>query len=369
MTEQPKSTRWLHLPRFSMRTGLLLFLAMGSGLGMTARWIQEVRRRGDIQLLLSASGTASRYRAMDGDLVYVTYAKEAECSWFVQTVRLWVHPEYDRRYEDVRVVAMAAGAGTSPPLDLQSVFGVESLTYSGSFAEEKLVASLAARGLRDVTIRGRPNPATDAKLLEKSAPPKTLERILVDASKPLSLEFAQWINRAPKLTQVNLEQITPEALPAFATAPNLQEVRLNAHQILRQALIFPWTKTISKPWQEHLKSFFDNLADREKLVRLELRAVILDDPIALRKFADQSKLMHLQLIECNIAPSCVEELSRLRSLKSLDLRSTPLKAKDLKSLAKMDSLQEITDLWCSDEEAVRELEAALPHCKITQHLK
>ncbi len=365
-----KPRTWLsrlpHTPRFSLRTGLLLFLVLGTSLGMSARWVQDVRKRGEAQLLLAAS--SSKFNSVNGEIVRVSYAPELKRSWFVQWVRYAVHPEYDRRFEEIRVIDFST-FDAAATVDLKSVFAVEALIYSGSYSEERLANSMQAHGVRSVTILGRPALSAVTNSLNKKAPPKLLEEIHVDVDKPPRPEFTQWINRSPNQTQVDLEQITPESLPHFASPSNLQEMRLNGHQIFRQAMIFPWSKTITNPWQTPLRSFFDELAERKKLVRLDLNSPILDDPVALRKFSERSKIHTLQLNSCNIAPACVLELSQLSSLEVLELNSTPLKPKDLQALSKMTSLKEITNLWCSDDGAVRELEAALPKCKFSRHAK
>jgi hypothetical protein len=365
-----KDRTWLcrlpHTPRFSLRTGLLLFLVLGTSLGMSARWVQDVRRRGEAQLLLAAS--SSKFNSVNGEIVRVSYAPELKRSWFVQWVRYAVHPEYDRRFEEIRVVDFST-IDAKATVDLKGLFAVEALIYSGVYSEERLANSLQTNGLRSVTIEGRPASSAGSTSFDKKGPPRLLEKIHVDISKPLSPQFTQWLTRAPNLTQIDLEQVTPEALLHFASPPNLYEMRLNGHQIFRQAMIFPWSKTISNHWQAPLRSFFDELADREKLVRLDLHSLILDDPVALRKFSERSKIETLRLQSCNIAPACVLELSQLSSLEVLELNSTPLKPKDLHALSKMTTLKEITNLWCSDDEAVRELAAALPRCKISRHVK
>jgi hypothetical protein len=350
------------LRSFSLRTALILFLVLGAGLGMAARWVQGVRDRGNAQLRLFRKPTTNR--APEGELVIPQYASEQERSWFVGAVRKVVHPEYDRRLRSVSVFGGVAKQESAE--NLSQVFALESLGVRGVSTEAWLATALQAPGVRWVAVSGNVRALPLDFDFDQFAPPSELDRLVIQFDGPVRSELTQWLCRSPKLATLWIEHIDPTNLAAFGAVERLEEFSVVCHQtspehpeLLRQNPI----------WNRALGDLLDELAKRRKLTRLRIFSAQLYDPAIWRTLCEQSELRRLHLEGCFLDPRCLQEIARLKKLETLHLHWTPLTSEHLEILKTMKGLRGIHALRCGDDEAVKELEAALPKCKVTRYLK
>lgn len=377
--------RWL--PRFSMRTGLVFFLVLGTGLGLAARWIREVRERGEAQRALLDMPTNATKRSRSR--VAITYAPESRRNWFVRSVRYWVHPEYDRQID--RLSFVGDDFDDSTAVNVSRVFAVDTLSVLGDTSEMWMSTAMTASSLKSVSLNGPIwDPISDFQL-DRIPPATELQQLHIVSTAPIREEFIEWLCRAPKLNKIDISEIPMESLPHFTKARSVVEFSLDMHQvsylhpmrlkprpssrksdILRLLNGLPSQKPLAQPmnddWRGNLLQLLVGLADCEQLTRLRLSSAVLEEADLLREFCRRSKVQHLQVVSCNLSPESLREIAKLKNLRTLDLSYTPLELDHLETLMTMKSLREIDGLWYGDEDGEEQLAAALPHCKITPHL-
>lgn len=346
-----------------MRTCLILFLLLGPGLGLTSRWIQEVRKRGEAQRAMFAKPTSAVPKR--GNRVTVTYATEKSPSWLTRMVRATVHPEYERRLDRIEIFGSRSDFETAS--NIANVFDVHSISCMGRYPEAWLAKAVSARGLRSLTLGGQIKHLPHFPPGDHLAPPADLESLRVTGLGSVRPEFVQWLCRAPKLKRISIDRVDPASLPCFANAPHVVEMTLQTsiNGNAGRFLLLSRSNQVDFRYDETLGEFFDNLSGRGELKSLCLQSVTLHDPECIKGFCKKSKITSLKLAFCNISPLCLEEFSKLKSVTSLDLGVTALADVDLPILAQMTGLREIKNLWCSDDVAEAYLQAALPKCKIT----
>lgn len=365
VAQKVEKARSFGLLRFSLRTLLVMSAAVGIAFGLGVPWVKKIQERGEAQRAILAKPTSATPKSRNR--ITVTYVAETNPSWFTRAVRTAVHPEYERRLSEIRVLGSISDDAIA--VNISKVFGVDSLACMGNYSESWMLKATSARGMRSLTLGGRITPESGSRQLIETAPPADLESLRVTGLSTVRPEFVQWLCRASKLKSISIDRADPAALPSFATASSVVDVTLRTSHN-GAAGINPLEMTpvrLQLPYESQLGEFFDNLASHGQLKSLHLQSVTLDNPELISTFCEKSSIANLKLEQCIVSPDSLKELGKLKQLTSLDLEWTALAEVDLPILAQMTGLREIKNLWCGDEAAEEDLQTALPNCKITKN--
>lgn len=362
-----KSDDWRRLlPRFSLRTGVLLFLFLGTALGLVARWIGEIRDRGEAQRALVANRDSSSARR---NPVEATYESEQGASWSTELIRHWVHPEYNRRFQGLLLDGRQLSDEAS--VRIARVFGVENIIIHSNIPTDKLVRISQAPGLKRLYFYGEVTKAKSRFEPQSLRPPQDLASIEFGSPEPIEEGLVRWLRAAPQLKKIWVHRVPqidyePHNLVEFAKTPGLVEFSVYCNQTSPES---PSPRPPDARWNSLLARTMNELTQRPKLKRLRLFAAELGDPSALRHFCETSEIRYLHLEGCAITPDCLKEIAKLKKIETLHLHWSPMTTEHLKILATMKTLRGIHALRTSDANAFRELERALPKCKITRYLQ
>ena len=352
-------------PRFSLRTGLVLFLVFGASFGMAARWAQKIRQQGEAQRrLLSRS---KRIIPNVGRGVEVYYAPEQGESWTASLVRQWIHPEYERRFSGIQI----DGAQLDKEIaqDIELVFGVESIVVYSTIRRSALSHLVSAPGLKRLHLFGGVSQA-DQKRDSPLKQSTTLEWIEYHCSSPLPENLGEELVSSPSLKKVWLHSVHPKDLVLFATPKLLAEFSVVFHLTSPESP----SKIMPNPqWELGQAKLFEELSKREQLERLRVFSADLSNPQHIKRFCETSKIRYLHLEGCYITPECLKEIAKLKKIETLHLHWSPMTREHLEILATMNTLRGIHALRCDADDvtnaSVAKLKAALPRCKITRYLR
>lgn len=353
------------IPRFSLRTSFVLFLAFGASLGMGARWVQQIREQGESQKRLLAR--SRRLVTNVGRGVELYYAPEQSESWTTSLVRKSIHPEYERRFSGLQIDGVQLSVETAQ--DIERVFGVESIVVYSTIRQRALSHLMRATGLKRLHLNGGVLQADDDRNspLEHST---TLEWLEFNSSSPLPEKVVETLVSSPSLKKVWLHSVHPSDLAAFASPTLLTEFSVVFHRTSPEA---PDKSKPNPEWERVQTNLFEELSRREHLERLRIFSADLSDPRQLKRFSEISSIRFLHLEGCYITPSCLREIAKLKKIETLHLHWSPMTREHLEILATMKTLRGIHALRCGSDEvtslAVAKLKAALPKCKITQYLQ
>lgn len=354
-----KSGSWrVGLPRFSLRTGLILFLVLGSGLGLAARFWREIRERGEAQKWLAGRGALGR--TSQRDVVFLNYMPEEERSWFVSVVRKWVHPEYDRKIQSISIGRN--GLSEEGAAKITRVFDVHGIIVYGVLSEASLATVVTAPGLEtlalDATVTSK-GAAPDWGLIKRAT---SLHWITIGSDTQMRESAAIQLGRLPQLTTVTIHGRDMRVATAFAKSPRLTEFHLEGPRGPRE-----YTSTqgeIDPVWNANLGRVLDALARLPRLKRVRLCGSELNDPAVLTSFANTSNLKILHLERDFVTPLCLAEFAKLKKIETLHLHYTPISAEHLKILSGMKSLYGLHGLLKATPQEIERLESVLPHCEV-----
>lgn len=352
----------MRLRSFSLRTGLVVFLLITIALGVTGRWAQEVRRRGDAQRRVIAKCDASSRRYSDPRFQRAT---ETQSNGFTETVRQWVHPEYARACAELRV--------TGPMLedeallrDIRSLFRVESAQIGQVYRPQQLAALFSIPGMKRLTLSGHliaEDDATDWSAVRLAKDLETFECSNAYLSDPLAREIA----KLPNLQNALDLHCSLEALAAIAEAPNLTTLSTSGGQA--RYIIENDNAVMSEAeekayLQKWAKIIFARLANRDRLTSLSLRYSLYLEKEDLEDFCTRSPVTELTLLDAHLSPGCLAQFARLPKLKTLFISEDLIEDSHLPALAGAHQLQEISIRGATTLMGVEKLRALLPNTLI-----
>lgn len=353
----------MQLRTFSLRTGLILFLVLGAGLGLTARWYHEVRERGEAQLALIKRSQLPRKRGVTQVRAY--YVGQESPNWLTMRIREWVHPEYEREFETVLVNCEAQGQ-VEAAIEVERAFRIRRLLVAGSGLEPTVAARLFRAGSVGEIWLLQQQPIADNVLLS-----------LALASSLESLSLPESIISAPvasKLVQLErLEELTAlgctlEAIPILSRAPALKKLTIeslrHSSQELRKAGESP--EEFEKRAGQAMKAALAELSKNPHLEFLTIRGPLGLTAQDWTKFCESSPLKSLTLRTPGISPNCLAEFAKLKNLWSLTIQDDELQDEQLAFLVKAKGVKNILVGPNISREAIEDLKTKMPGVQIAR---
>jgi hypothetical protein len=348
--------------RFSLRTGLILFLLIGAGLGFVSRWVHEIKVRGDAQLrTLSRRGRSWR---VDQAHVQASYSKAEVDSQFTDLVRKWVHPEYQRKYDGAYITGRHL-ADMDLARDLGKSFGLAELDLQAdSISSEFAKAVFSVKGLERVGLRVGWDNAQHSSLLLELRHACSLRELSTNSF--LSEEIAAELAQLPMLETVSVYSCSPEAIASLAKAKLLKSLHVRSIRhsesdfrgIAENAALF------NERSRKAIKSAMDQLAGNSQFESLRI-----DGPLNLqvedwRAFSKRSRLKGLHLSNSEMSPNCIAAIVELPFLEKFTIYDVAIDDGHLAPLTTAKNLKEVLIGPNVSGEAILAIREKMPSLKI-----
>lgn len=359
--------------RFSLRTGLIAFLAIGVALGVIGSWVHNIRRRGDATRWIIDHSDFSSSKWSPTHL-YSLPLVDKEPSQTTSLIRKWVHPEYQIEFDMIS----AGGDLTHEDIAnrIQRVFGVKRLFITEPVSAAGLNKLLATPHLKEVYLRGPIRFDSNRAQGIFRSPSASIELLEIHGDFPLPEALANQICTLPRLTTITISPDASSNVAYLSKSPFVEQFvvdrRPTAVTYLPNGVFIPTSRLEipdAKPEPAVLRAaldvMFQELAQRQKLKRLDLRGLWLDEQAAMTAFCERSRIESLHLPNSHLSSERLRDVAKLKKLKCLEISTRMLT--DDEQFQTLLTMTDLTELWLVgriEASKIRELEQRLPGCKI-----
>lgn len=351
----------------------MVLVIVGIALGFAARWIQEVRDRGEAQRALVAK-SVDFPELFNGHCYRVEFAPETRPSWWTAQVQGWVHPEYGRKIDCVTINDFV----DSPEFasQIEKVFDVGQIKIYGSISSKALRRCFRAHSLNSLSFFGTVTDPEEIATWDPLENATTLEYLHLRCKCLRGGAFSKQLSKLPNLQGLclSLDELDPQIardMKSLFDAPKINRVILEGPDWD----FYHGTKGITRmsphqyaEFQAAFGSVLLNLNRCEQLQELSVTALHIKDPKVFVEFCDESPLRSLKFYSCDINTQSFAALARLRNLEHLSLRHTYLDADSVPHLKSLKNLKSLRLGPAGEEQStlIDDLSRALPNCKVTE---
>jgi hypothetical protein len=347
--------------RFSLRTGVALFLLCCIAFGFAARWYHATRAQAAVQRRLILRSKSKPYP--DGFTLSVVYAAEKSIPWFTRVCRQFIDPDALRRIDGITISdnhldkrEIASEIAAAHAIDSLQIYCT---TMSREFAE----GAFRAPQLRRLGIFCEQ--VDDAGEDYLDALPQALALQDLSLNSPfLSRRGAALLARLPELTFLTVYACEPESVVTLASAPKLTTLTIQSLQPARDLPDGEWAEQLHDTYSPRVRQMFDALAENPHLLHLDITGPLAMNPFELDEFCRRSRIESLSLRDCKLGGTLLEIVAAMPHLKHLVIYDEEIRDDDLAAIAAAKKLEHLTIGPRISEGAIESLRKAMPTCTI-----
>jgi hypothetical protein len=345
--------------QFSLRTGLLVFIALSIAFGLATNWYRQVRAQGDLQKAffakcqLAEQGWSPPFTTI--------YANEAQVGLWTYFVRTWVHPEYGRKFQRVSLSADQFESLSNP--GVRRLFsGTE--VWAHNLPHATLAPLFGLPGIRELHLHSThgaytadeanlKHPVTDWSIVRGA---QDLQELTFTGD-AIDDSLCQELGRLPSLETLYFTECSIEGMALLAKSRSLKSLKILVIRIPDQ------TRQEMYPHRKSLRAALADLAANTALEELTLDWIPAESE-DIAEFCRQSRVKKLEMSVYEYSKESLAKLATLPNLEHLKLRG--IKDDRLLALQEAKNLQTLAIESYVPNEIFATLTKKLPNCRVTR---